>query len=237
MFIPRFFRRPAVSDRPYSDNPYVVGASGRQEWNDRYKTMSAANRYWQFAFIAALGMVLVLVGVVTHLALAAKVQPFVVETHDGMPYAIQPMKAISAHDQTLINFVMNQFIIHAKTIEADAEAEKALLNQVYAYSADDTLDFLAQFYQKNDPFALAAHYTVTVRIVHAMPTRPDTWQITWDETQSDASSGVVLSTTRWIGYLTYTLGEVNSQWMNDNPFGLYITHVSWAPTQTEAAPS
>ncbi len=211
-------------------NPYVAGAAGRQEWNDRYRNLSKAAEHWRIAFMLAMGLVVLFAFAAVKLALAVKVQPFVVETNQGMPYAIKPMQSASANDERLINFVINQFIINAKTIVGNTEAEQTLLNKVYAYSANDTLDFLTEFYQKNDPFVLAAKYSIAV---HAMPTGKDTWQVTWDEVKSDSATGSVLGTTRWIGYVDYALGDVNPKHMNENPFGFYITHVSWAQSQTD----
>jgi type IV secretory pathway TrbF-like protein len=31
-------------------NPYIKGAEGRKEWNDRYMNMAQAMRNWQIAF-------------------------------------------------------------------------------------------------------------------------------------------------------------------------------------------
>lgn len=225
----RSFFKPRQSHQ----NPYVAGSAGRQEWNDRYGNLAQAVRHWRLACLTAMSVGVVFAIIIAKLALAAKVQPFVVETHQGMPYAMKPMQAISEQDQRLVNFVLNQFIVNTKTVVADTDAEKALLGKAYAFAANDTLAFLAQFYKKNDPFALASHSTVAVRIIHAMPTGKNTWQITWDETQSDATTGTALSTTRWIGYFDYALGEVNPKYLNDNPFGFYVTRVSWTPSQTD----
>jgi len=85
-------------------------------------------------------------------------------------------------------------------------------------------------HKKNDPFQLASQYTLVVEIVHAMPTGKNTWQITWDEIKSDTATGTELGTQRWIGYFDYALKDVDPKQMNDNPFGFYVTHVSWAPT-------
>lgn len=227
----RFF----IHGEPILANPYVEGAAGRHEWNDRYDNLARAAKHWRLAFLVSMGMLALFAGVVLKLALAAKVQPFVVETNQGTPYAIKPMQSISADDQRLINFAVNQFIINAKTILNSTEAEQGLLSKVYAFSANDTLDFLAQFYEKNNPFVLAAQYNTLVHIVHAMPTGKHTWQVTWDEMKSDTETGAVLGKTRWIGYLDYALGEVNPKYMNENPFGLYITHVSWSESQTNVS--
>lgn len=214
-------------------NPYVAGSEGRKEWNDRYMNMARAIRNWQMAFFTAMVVVILFAIVVARIATESRVQPFVVETNNGMPYAIKPMESISAQDQRLINFAVNQFIVNARTIVSDAEAEKALLNKVYAFSANNTLGFLHDYYQENNPFNLAAQYTVTVNIVNSLPISHDTWQITWDETRRSTNGDNVLGVTRWMANVTYKFGDVNPRFITDNPFGLYVTQISWSQSQSE----
>jgi type IV secretory pathway TrbF-like protein len=213
-------------------NPFVKGAEGRREWNDRYMNMAKSIKNWQIAFFAAMVMAVILALVVAKIATESKVQPFVVETNQGMPYAIKPLTSLSNRDQRLINFAVNQFIINAKTIIADTHAEKILLDKVYAYSADNTIGFLHDYYQTNNPFTVAAQYTVTVDIINSMPIGSRTWQVTWDETKRNTAAGNILGVTRWMANLTYKFGDVDPKFMTDNPFGLYITNISWSQSQT-----
>jgi type IV secretory pathway TrbF-like protein len=213
------------------NNPYVKGAEGRAEWNDRYMNMSKSIQRWQMAFFMAIMAVMVLAIVTAKIASQSKIQPFVVETNNGMPYAVKPMVALSSQDQKLINFAVNQFIINARTVISDGEAEKTLLNKLYAYSANNTIPFLHDYYESNNPFNRAAQYTVTVSIVNSLPIGKDSWQITWDETKH-SSHGDVLEKTRWVANLKYQFGDVNPHFMTENPFGLYITDISWAQNQS-----
>lgn len=213
-------------------NPFLKGAEGRKEWNDRYMNMAKSIKNWQFAFLASMAISVLLTFVVAKIATESKVVPFVVETHSGMPYALRPMTQISEKDQRLINFAMNQFIVNARTILADTEAEKMLLNQVYAYSADNTLPFLHEYYTYHNPFTLAEEATTSVQIINSMPLSRDTWQVTWEETQRNNTSGAVLGVTRWMANLSFRLGDVNPHFINENPFGLYITQVTWSQSQS-----
>ena len=214
------------------ENPYVHGAAGRKEWNDRYDNMKKSISHWQKAFFCAIAISILFACVLVKIATETKVQPFVVETNNGMPYAVKPMTSMSLHDQRLINYAMNQFIINARTIVHDTEAAKVLLNKVYSFSANNTINFLHDHYQKNNPFEMSAEYSVTVNIVNSLPLSKDTWQITWDEIKRDTHGGQVLGTTRWMANMTYKLGDVNQRFMTDNPFGFYVTNVSWSQSQS-----
>jgi type IV secretion system protein TrbF len=214
-----------------SYNPYVKGALGRKEWNDRYLNMKQIIFKWQIAFFALLIVNMILAIGMVKIARSNKIQPFVVETNKGMPYTLHKVDAIPMHDEKLINYAMNQFIINARTIINDSEAQKTFLNKLYAYSAENTISFLHDYYQQNNPFARAMKSTVTVSIVSSLPISKNTWQITWDEIAHASQSGAVLSTTRWIANMNYKFGKVNMDFLNDNPFGIYITNVTWAPSQ------
>jgi type IV secretion system protein TrbF len=212
-------------------NPYINGAEGRKEWNDRYMNLSKAIRNWQIAFLSTSIITILLTLTVAKLATQSKIQPYVVETNGGVPYTIKKVTSISVKDQILINYVVNQFIINAKTILNDSEAEKNLLDKVYAYSAENTLNFLQDFYAKNNPFRLATNCTLSVNIINAMPLSQNTWQVTWDETKRSPNNGTILEITRWMANITYKFGEVNTKFINENPFGIYITDVTWSQSR------
>lgn len=213
------------------NNPYLIGAAGKKEWNDRYRVMSDAIKNWQRVAFICLFLVILFSGFVIKLSLSTKIQPFVVETHDGVPYAIKPMKAISEQDQRLIGFALNQFIVNARSIVSDFDAEKEILNKVYAFSSGPTLQFLHDYYQKQDPFEQAEKQTVSITIIHTLPVSKNTWQITWDEAKHSRDSGQLLETTRWVAQVTYQLGEVNPKFINENPFGIYISNLTWSQSK------
>jgi type IV secretion system protein TrbF len=210
-------------------NPYVQGAEGRREWNDRYGTMHQSLRLWQLAFFSTLMGNAVLGGVLGCIAMSAQVQPFVVETHDGIPYAIAPMQSTSVHDQRLINFAINQFILNARTVVQDPAAQKALLDKVYAYAANQTLPFLHDYYQNHQPFEMAQQKTITISIISSLPISEHLWQVMWDETVHNRADGNTTQVTRWVANVTVQFGDVNPHFINANPFGLYITQVAWTP--------
>lgn len=214
-----------------ANNPYLLGAAGRQEWNDRYMNMTKAIKNWQIACASIAVLALIQMFIIGKIATESKIKPYVVETHQGVPYAIHAVANLSSKDQLLINYAVNQFVINAKTIIADTTAEKVLLDKLYAYSAGNTLNFLQDFYAKHNPFTLANDYTVSVNIINSLPISKNTWQVIWEETKRHASNGNVAGTSRWIGQFTYEFGDINTKHINDNPFGIYITAVVWSQSQ------
>ncbi len=210
------------------ENPYVKEALGRKEWNDRYFNMSNAIKQWQIAFYAMLGLVLVFAFLMVREANKVKVEPFVVELNEGVPIAIKSMSEGEPNDKRIILFALEQFIVNTRSVLSDEAAERAFLSKAYAYASDKAVVFLNDYYKENDPFVEASMHTTSIDIVNTLKVGDNTYQITWDETLRDNSSGIVVGKSRYIGDLTYKMGEVDKRFAKDNPFGLYVSDVSWS---------
>ena len=213
-------------------NPYVAGAEGRAIWNDRYENLSESVRWWRGAFVGAIGVCLALTLAVVKMAVSSRVEPFVVETHQGAPIAIRALNGtMAAQDQRLINFALDQFILNTRTVLSDAKAQATILDNAYAYAADGALQTLSEWFKTHNPYDIAKRQTVSVNIINAMPLSQNTWQLMWDETVKDNGEETAPLTTRWMANVTYRMGEVNPKFMNQNPFGLYVTSVTWSKSQ------
>jgi type IV secretion system protein TrbF len=209
-----------------NNNPYINFAAARCEWNDRYMNMAKATRNWQIAFLLSMVLALGLLLQTIHLSTHSRIQPLAVETCQGVPKSILPITTKLPNSDRLITFALSQFILNARTIIADSNAQKTLLNKVYAYSADKTITFLHDYYRINNPFNLSALYITRINIIHALPISEQTWQITWDEIQFRGSGSE--NSARYVATLTYHFGKVSERFVQDNPFGIYVTAISWS---------
>lgn len=202
---------------------------GRQAWNERYGSLQHSVKSWQKGCVGLLFLSFILTGALVKLAMASKVQPFVVPMQNGIPCGILPMTAMPSEDPRLIRFAIEQFVIHARTTVSDPFAQKALLDKVYAYSANETLGFLKNYYEKNNPLE-PKPYTVTVQVINTLALSSQTWQVMWREVQQDAG-GEVQGETYWMAHITVQYSDVNPRFMQANPFGLYVTRIAWSEIQ------
>jgi len=210
-----------------SNNPYVLGSEGKKEWNNRYMNMAKSIKNWQIACLCSFITSIVLAVVVTILATTSRIQPYVIDTNHGLPYAIQPLARTSSHSNEIVNFAVNQFIVNARTILNDPGAEKILLDKVYAFAGNDAIRILHDYYQAHNPLQNTDKNTVEVSIINSMPLGKDMWQVEWGETRRNPD-GSIVSQTRWMADIAYQFGKANSKFINDNPFGLYITDLTWS---------
>lgn len=193
-----------TEDKTLSGNPYTVTDLGRSEWNDRYMNMSKTIRNWQIALLTSMIINLVLAFVIAKIATESHVQPYIVQTNNGMPLAIQSMIELSSKDkQTLAYYAVSQFIENVRTVITDSDAQKTLVNKVYAFAADDSLNYLKDYYNQNNPLLINSKYAVSVNNVTPMLLSNNTWQVTWNETKRDILSGEIISTARYMANLSY----------------------------------
>jgi type IV secretory pathway TrbF-like protein len=219
------------SSAPTSQNPYVNRLEGKKVWNDRYLNLSKARQHWQVAFFSLVVVTFTLLLLVFKLSTQSKIKPFVVELSSGMPIRIAPVTDSLPDSEKLTQFAIAQFIINARTVVSDTEAEKLLLDKTYAFSAEDTLRFLRDYYTHHNPFERASHGSVQVTILNTLKIGTQTWQVTWDEVESSKGGEGVMNQSRFLATLTVSQGEPNPTYLNDNPFGIYITQLSWAKIQ------
>lgn len=219
---------PKFGDTKTTTNPFI-GDSGRREWNDRYGNMARMIRGWQGAFGVAMVLVMVLTGVNVKLSTQTHIQPFAVVLNQGVPVSIQPMNPMNLSSPQMVNFFLEHFIENARTVVSDVEAEKNLLNSVYAFAADHTIPFLREYYMANNPLQRAQTMTVNVHVINILPLSDKTCQIIWEEVARNVMNGDILSKTRWMANITYQkTGKVDVKTAKDNPFGLYITNLTWS---------
>lgn len=211
-------------------NPYL-GEMGRREWNDRYGVMAKNTRGWQGAFGVAMVAVIALTVVNLKLSTQSHIQPFVVEMNKGVPVAVSPMTPIALNNEAIIHYAVNQFIRDVREVIVDPIAEKKALNRVYAFAADKTLPYLKEYYTINNPLERAKTVSVDVDAFNILPMSENTCQAMWDEIERDSMTNAIIKKTRWIANVTYQFGAVNPELINDNPFGLYITHITWSQSQ------
>lgn len=217
--------------KPAAENPFIAGNIGRREWSDRYDNLASGRRHWQWAFFIAVALAVIQCFFMGKLALRSSIQPFVVATNQGMPYALQPVKAVSENDSRIVNYALNQFILNVRSVVNDSEAEKNILTKVYAFSAKQTKPFLRDYFVEHDPFKTGSQYSVSVQIINSLPISKNTWQITWEENKKELNGNQPADKTRWLAQLHYELGAVNPHFVMENPFGIYVTDISWSQSQ------
>lgn len=218
-------------NKPVDQNPFVKGLSGRRQWNDRYLNLKHTIRHWQWAFFASISISVIFCIALSVVAMQTKIKPYIIETHDGEPYAIHGNSSKTISDEKIINFIVNQFITNSRTVLNDKDAQTSLIDKVYAYCADDATKYLKTYYEENNPIDDNKDYTIAINIINTLSLSKNTWQVSFDEIKRNKIDGSLVDTTHWLANLTWAQGAPNEKFLNDNPFGIYITKVNWSKNQ------
>lgn len=213
-----------------NQNPYLDRTGGKRIWNDRYLNLAKARRHWQFACFGLFILTIILLLLVVKLSTTSQIKPYVVELNKGMPVGFAKAYEGELLDEKLIPFVISEFITNTRSIMADSDAAKQMLNKAYAFSANDTLNFLRDYYNRHNPFEKAKTSLIEVNILNTLKISQKTWQVTWDEIEKSSAGGTV-GESRYLGTLTIERAEPNPKFLTLNPFGIYVTQLTWAKIQ------
>lgn len=224
-------RRPSAdssTDRPLPEQSL---ARGRREWDDRYAGLARGRRNWQLAALALLAVDALLSAGIIHLASQSRVSPFVVEVDRlGQAVAFGPAEQLRKTDERLIRYQLNLFIRDVRSVFADPEVQKTVINRAYAHSKDGALGFLNEYFKRSNPFLRQAEGTVAVQVQSVLRLSPTSWQVQWRETRI-APAGRVATETAWQAVLGVQLSPPDTtDVLLINPLGLYVTDINWTQT-------
>jgi type IV secretion system protein VirB5 len=96
-------------------------------------------------------------------------------------------------------------------------------------------NFLKPYYEENNPFLRASEVSRTIEPVSFLK-QGHSYFLEWDEETRDIRTKALKSTERWKAVVTIhhdtnrTIENLKSEILN--PFGLYITDLSWSKTSS-----
>src|SRR5215471_17070194 len=175
---------------PIDDDHAYLAA--RQEYSDRYADLAAGKRNWQVAALGMFTLAVMSAAVAIIQVRQVKQIPYVVAVDRGDGYAITIPTPLSASNTSIDLRTIEQnevaaFIRHARTIDADAAGEDALLRDVKAHVRGQADHFLADYYTDyaHRPYLVARDHSTLVTIASLIGVGAHSWQCRWTETRFD----------------------------------------------------
>ena len=161
-----------------------------------------------------------------------KVVPYVVQVDkQGYSVAVKSAEQGSATDNKVIIAALGRFISNFKTRLVDTYAQRALVNEVYAYIANDSSaqSVVSHYYRENNPFEVREGVTTQVQVTSVLPIGDigRSWQVLWTETR--LRNGEIRGVTEWRAILTIAISPVRElAEVLVNPLGIYVTELNMA---------
>jgi type IV secretion system protein VirB5 len=229
----RFLLPPAsAADRPAGASPYQ---RAQYEWDDRYARQARALASWKTAAF----LLLLINGLVTAslfwLAQQSKVVPYVVEVDKlGQALAFGPAAELRNLDQRLYRYQLSLVIHHLRTIHPDPVSQRHSLQLAYAYLAEPATTWIGNYFRERNPFAVTETVTAQVTSVLRLGQDDKSWQVQWYEDHY-ALDGRKTGRSYFQATLQVQVRPPKTTEISlMNPLGLYVTHIDWSQTPTNA---
>jgi type IV secretion system protein VirB5 len=213
---------------PEGENPYLAA---RREWNERYGDYIAAAHTWRRAAMLALSIAVIATAGAVWTGSQNRLVPYVVQVDRlGTAVAVNRADLAQAPDNRLITAQLARWVTAARSVYADASAQRALLKEAYGMVNRNgaALNTLNDYMRAHDPFERAASETVSVEVQSVLAISRDSWRIEWRE-EVRGRDGALARSTQYQATAAISFNPPSDEAaIQINPAGLYINSFSWA---------
>jgi type IV secretion system protein VirB5 len=214
-----------------SSDPYI---KARTEWQMLNDNISASKENWKRVTYLLLFVCIGQLWLVYYAINKAHVTPYVVNVDDlGRARAITEIKEAPLNDERVIRAFVYQYIDRVWSVASDPQVIKMNLENAYKDSTESVQkNFLDAFQQEDNPLDYMKNKgTKFIEPTVFLRQSENTYSIEWREIDRNYDNQV-LGETRFKGLISVVqVPPTNKDSMEDNPdnpFGLYVTSVSWA---------
>ena len=202
-----------------------------------YERLMADKKTWQACAFILLGLVLIFGLGLFDLARRSQVELHLVEVDRfGQIAYAGPLKNESRNPR-YIQAALATFIRQLRVVFRDQRAVFEERKNAYIHLTKGVRNYLDRYFAEpeNDPRILGRNIWRNVQVESVLPLGSDSWQVHWTEIDYH-HNGAVKERTRWVAVIETTFKPIKSPLLlRRNPLGLYVTALSWSPTQGESA--
>jgi len=212
-------------------DPYI---KVRNEYDEITHNINASKRNWQnLAFILGIALVISITSNIFTIK-KAHIIPYIVEVDNlGRARAMSEAKELPLNDERIIKAFVYQYIDMARSVISDPEALRKNLAQVYQESIKSVQsNFLDGYYKENNPFDYAQNKgTRHIELLIFLKEAENTYSVEWREIERNYDNQILGE-----GHYKALVSVIQiphtseDQYREDplNPFGLYVTSLSWS---------
>lgn len=212
---------PASHSSPFLD--------AKQEWLERHGDYISAAVHWRMVGAFALLAAILSLGGNLYQLQQIKVTPYVVEVDKlGNATAVKPLEAGGIIPKRLIQSDIVNMITNWRTVTADMDLQKRLVNKLAAYVGGSAHGTIQEWYGANNPFERAKSTLVSVDVPSLpLPVSSDSWRVSWLETIRN-HQGNTMEVTAWEATVAViTVPPKDEAQIMANPSGVIITSLNF----------
>jgi type IV secretion system protein VirB5 len=216
-----------------TSTPYL---SAKRSWDERYGSVLSASHKWQIAFMLATAALLLSMAANVMQLARAKFSVWIVATDSvGRVVASGPASHTPVVDDRMKRAALTEWIMFLRGVTKDQAVQARQTKHVFAFVAKGSpaVQKLQSFFFPGQggvtPFERAKTLTVDIEMESVLPTSDKSYEVRWMETTRDVNGEP-----RGVEHYTsaITLAPLNPPSDEElalvNPFGIYITHISWS---------
>jgi type IV secretion system protein VirB5 len=214
-----------------SIDPYI---KARKEYDEITHNINASKQNWQrIAFVLGLALVISIMSNIFTIH-RTHVVPYVVQVDNlGRAMATGEVKELPLNDERIIKAFVFQYIDMARCVLSDPEALRKNLTQVYQESIKSVQsNFLDVFYKENNPFDYAQKVgTRHIELLVFLKEAENTYSVEWREIERNYDNQVLDEAHYKALVSVIQIPHTHEDQYRENPFnpfGLYVTSLSWS---------
>lgn len=213
-------------DMSPGQNPYL---NAREEWLERYGSYIKRAAQWRMAAFLCLIITAISITGNVFQATQAKVVPYIVQVDDlGKAAAVSRADMAGATPQRVIQAEIANFITNWRTVTADIDLQKKMIDRLSFFAAGSAKGVLKQWFEQNNPYEVAKKGN----LIHVeikglpLPISQDSYRVEWTET-TRSHAGVELDRHTYEATLTIQLQPPTSDAVViKNPGGVFVTAIA-----------
>lgn len=212
-------------------DPYI---KSRKEYDEITHNINASKYNWQrIAFILGIALCISIASNIFTIR-KSHVVPYIVEVDNlGRALATNEVKDVPLGDERIIKAFVYQYIDQARSIISDPESLRSNLIQVYQESIKSVQsNFLDGYYKENNPFDYAQNKgTRHIELLVFLKEATNIYSVEWREIERNYENQVLGESHYKALISVIQIPHTNEDQFRENPlnpFGLYVTSLSWA---------
>ncbi len=212
-------------------DPYV---KKRTEYEYITDNLNAAKRNWQvLCYVLSVALILS-IGCDYYAINKAHIIPYIVQVDDlGRAIATTEAKETTITNEKVIKAFVYQYIDNARSVVSDPESLTRNITQVYRESIKSVqVNFLNDYYKGNNPYDYAQKKgTRHIEPIIFLKEGENTYSVEWREIERSYENEVLSESHYKALVSVIQIPNTNEDKYKEdplNPFGLYVTSLSWA---------
>jgi type IV secretory pathway TrbF-like protein len=217
--------------KPEPADPYI---KARKEYDEITHNINASKQNWQhLSFVLGAALIISIASNIYTIR-KSHIVPYIVEVDNlGRAWGAAEAKEAPLNDERIVKAFVYRYIDMARSIISDPEALRKDLAQVYQESIKSVQsNFLDPYYKESNPFDYAQNKgTRHIELLVFLKEAQNTYSVEWREIERDYDNQV-LAEAHYKALITVIqiphTGEDQFRENPLNPFGLYVTSLSWS---------